>query len=95
MDSDISRDIIVSFFYRSGTHRLTTDCDVSRKSWSHTRTGQHVFIADTLALCITWCSLQPVAEGPGISEEKRKTLVECALFMGSFLKWDLGFFEKK
>ncbi|KAL5466717.1 hypothetical protein EMCRGX_G030865 [Ephydatia muelleri] len=37
---------------------------------------------------------QPVPEGPGISEEKRRTLVECALFMGAFLKWDLGFFEK-
>lgn len=37
---------------------------------------------------------QPAAEPPGISDEKRRTLVECALFMGAFLKWDLGLFEK-
>ena len=31
----------------------------------------------------------------GVIEERRRRLVNCALFIGSFLHWDLALFEKR
>ena len=36
------------------------------------------------------------AEGGGaLLEERRLRLVNCALFIGSFMQWDLALFEKR
>ena len=36
-------------------------------------------------------------EGAGkeVVEERRQRLVDCALFIGSFMQWDLALFEKR
>lgn len=30
-----------------------------------------------------------------VVEERRRRLVNCALFIGSFMQWDISLFEKK
>lgn len=34
-------------------------------------------------------------EGGGVIEERRQRLVDCALFIASFLHWDIALFEKR
>ena len=34
-------------------------------------------------------------EGEAVLEERRQRLINCALFIGSFLQWDLALFEKR
>ena len=34
-------------------------------------------------------------EGLAVLEERRQRLVNCALFIGSFMQWDLALFEKR
>lgn len=44
------------------------------------------------AACIEGQS--PLGEGVTVSEEKKQTLIDCALFMGTFLKWDFSSIEQ-
>ena len=34
-------------------------------------------------------------DGGAVLEERRQRLVNCALFIGSFMQWDLALFEKR
>ena len=34
-------------------------------------------------------------DGVAVLEERRQRLVNCALFIGSFMQWDLALFEKR
>ena len=91
------------FLCRSGTNSIAAGCDFPGKGWLHRRPGlslwwnSYINGVNKLGWHYLLSSLPlqpPPQENTTIAEDKKKTLVDCALFMVSFLQWDLATLER-
>lgn len=70
-------------FYRSGTHRLATDYDFSRKSWSHTGTGQLLLLTPCLGRQVLSAAARRTRGTGNIRREEKNAGRMCTVH-GSF-----------